>query len=289
MEWHKQQVYNVDNLKRYSFPIVLAGILLYLGIAQVSFSQAQLSFTNGDFTGFSTAPPEYGAGLNSAANPDYTGGATLSSWSNTGYNFVFTNGNAGDITIQGADGDFELAGPNADGGSVHNGLALPTGYTGNVVALDPVYETGPLSQVVTGLTNGQEYAVTFDYAGAEQYNYNTATTENMSVALGAAGLSNANIVADGQTTQTLSNAANGFTGWYTQTFDFTADATSETLYFLAGGGPVGDPPFTLLADVTMTPVPEPATSASWTIFFGMLILLGNRAWRRHKKRPSTNT
>ncbi|MCE0499684.1 MAG: hypothetical protein LV481_17235 [Methylacidiphilales bacterium] len=285
---NRQRIRNVDNLIKYFFVTALAGVL-YLGTSQVSFGQLQ----DGDFEDFTTAPSSTnGGGLSS---PDYATGATLTYWSNAGYNYVFTGGNPGDLVISGQFGtnDFALAGP-ANGNA--NGLALPAGYTGNVVALDPVVEVGPLTQVVTGLTDGKTYAVTFDWAGAQQYDYNTPTTENMSVALGSStgvfipgsGDTSGTLVG-GQTTTTTNNLPNGFTGWETQTFDFTADATTETLYFLAGGGPVGDPPFVLLADVSMTPVPEPATAASWTMLFGMLILLGNRAWRRYQKRPSTVT
>ena len=177
----------MDNQKKYFFATVLAGIL-YLGLAQISLSQAQISFTNGQFTSFTTAPGSTnGAGLDMPNfNPAYTTGAALTGWTNADYAFVFTGGNPGDITIQGQDGAFELAGPSANGGSINNGLTLPPGG-GNVVAMDGAYEVGPLSQVVTGLVANQRYAVTFSWAAAEQYNYNTQTTESFSVALGGTG------------------------------------------------------------------------------------------------------
>ena len=281
----------MDNLKNYFLATAIAAVL-YLGTAQISFGQNLL--TNGNFTSFTTAPPTDGSGLDTTS---YTTGAVLSSWTNAGYTFVFTNGNAGDLTITGSAGAFSLRGPN-NTTPTNNGLDLPPQPPGgaNVVALDGAYEVGPLTQVVGGLTAGKTYAVSFDWAGAQQNgNYNTATTDSFSVALGAAtGVFTAGpggtsgTLAGSQTTAVADNVAHGFTGWMTQTFDFTATGSSETLYFLANGTPTGEPPFALLSDVSLTVVPEPATSATWTLLFGMLILAGNRGWRLYRKRAVTN-
>ena len=70
----------------------------------------------------------------------------------------------------GIDGLVKLWGP-GDGSA--NGLGLsPNG--GNFLAVDPSYrgagreQSNPITQLLTGLTPGKEYAVTFWYAGAEQ-------------------------------------------------------------------------------------------------------------------------
>jgi len=278
----------VDNLKKYFFATALAGIL-YLGTVQISFANL---VTNGTFTSFTTAPPnppDYGAGLDVAAgntpgNPTYTTGAALTDWTSTGYNFVFVGGNVDGQTIVGSDGDFSLWGP-ASGSN--NSLGAPN--SGNVIAADGAYEIGPIYQSINVVKN-VVYAVTFVWAGAQQSGYTDATTEAWYVDLGAAGLTNAQIEAGGKETPVVNNVSEGFTGWMTETFDFTATTTgAEDLYFLAYGTPDGEPPFSLLADVSMVAVPEPIASSFWTLFFGMLIMFGNRAWQRYQKRPSTIT
>ncbi len=125
---------------------------------------------------------------------------------------------------------------------------------GNFVGLDgsKTYQTS-LSQTINGLTVGQKYDVSFDWAAAQQYGYNGATTEGFQVSLGGSS----------QQTAIYSNANHGFSGWMTQTFTFTADNTSDVLSFLALGTPSGEPPFSLLDGVKMSvsSVPEPSTLA----------------------------
>jgi hypothetical protein len=62
----------------------------------------------------------------------------------------------------------------------------------------------------------------------------------------------------------------------TQTFYFVATNTSELLSFLATGTPSGEPPFALLANVSVT-VPEPD---SVTIMLsGLVALIGLTRFR----------
>ncbi len=261
----------MNNLKAYFVTCALAGAL-YLSTAQTSFGQGLINgqFTN--FTSLATTDSGTGGGLSTSGYA----GDTLTGWTSTGYNFVFRGGNVGDVTVVGSGGALSLYGP-ANGNA--NGLVAPPGG-GNIIANDGAYQIGPISQTVTGLTSGQEYAVSFEYAGAQQTTYTGTTTESWTVSLGG--------TAGAQTTSTLTNTNKGFTGWFSQTFDFTATGTTDVLSFLANGTPSGEPPFSLLADVSMTAVPEPKASACWMILFGMLILGGNRAWRWYQKRSSTN-
>jgi len=64
-----------------------------------------------------------------------------------------------------------------------------------------------------------------------------------------------------------------------QTFTYTASNTSEVLSFLAVGTPAGEPPFSLLAGVTMTPTPIPAAA-----FFVAPALLGVFGLSRRKQK-----
>jgi hypothetical protein len=64
--------------------------------------------------------------------------------------------------------------------------------------------------------------------------------------------------APAQTTNTVPLASNGFSGWMSTTMYFVATSSTEVLSFLATGTPTGQPPFALLADVSVTNAPEPA-------------------------------
>ncbi len=180
-----------------------------------------------------------------------SGGTSLTGWSSSGYNFLYdSTGTAGTNGVN-------LWGP-AHGG-VANGLgASPTG--GNFVGMDGAYQTGPLYQLVTGLTAGESVAVSFWYAGAQQYNFNGNTSEAFNVYFGQSQSNNTSFE-----TPVLQDMSHGFTGWQHQTFTFTADGASDYLAFLAVGTPAGEPPFSLLDGVTVsdTPViaatPEPTS------------------------------
>ena len=127
------------------------------------------------------------------------------------YFFVFnpalgtTSGTSADNGgANGQFGNLQLWGP---GNGSNNGLTLsPDG--GAFVGSDPAFQNAPLSQTLTGLTVGQKLTVTFDYAGAQQFPRDLATTEGWAVSLGGVT----------QDTGLLSNPNHGFTGWNTSTF-----------------------------------------------------------------------
>ena len=75
-------------------------------------------------------------------------------------------------------------------------------------------------------------------------------TEQWQVSLGS----------DTQLSQIMDSPPDGFHPWETQTMTFAANAASEVLSFLAMS-PDGAPPVALLAGVSLTPAPEPATLA----------------------------
>jgi hypothetical protein len=208
--------------------------------------------TNGSFENLTKTGVSAELGTVGGQGQDATG------WTSTGYNFVFTPGSA-DTT--GAPSQFggaplKLWGP---GDGSNNGLTATSPDGGNYIAMDGGFSghTDPITQLLTGLTNGQSYTVSFDWAGAQQEgaNFTAPTTEAMQVGFGAAT----------QSTVTLNNAGEGFTGWQQQSFTFTADGTSDVLSFLAVGTPDGVPPFTLLDGVDVeantSPVPEPSSLA----------------------------
>jgi hypothetical protein len=188
-------------------------------------------------------------------NTNLTDWSVLSASKDKSYDFLFTSGHQ--ATTTGSEGNqgvvklYGTIGASPDGGAF--------------IGVDPAYQNdGPITQTIHGLTKGDSYLVSFDYAGAQQQGFSGKTTEGWTVDLG-------NDVA--QSTPTLNDASHGFTGWHTESFTFVADASTEVLSFLAKGGPTGaQPPFALLDGISLTQVrggvPEPATWAFMIMGFG---------------------
>ena len=134
-------------------------------------------------------------------------------------------------------------------------VASPNG--GAFVAMDgDTVFGGPIQQTVTGLVAGNQYAIDFFWAGIQEVSFIGATTERYQVTFG--GVS--------QTTPSVSIPTQGFSGWQSQTFIFTASSASSVLQFLAQGTPSGLPPWLLLDGVAireLTPntAPEPGSVA----------------------------
>jgi len=172
----------------------------------------------------------------------------LTGWNTSGYNFVFLPGTADTTGAVGVGNPVRFWGP---GNGSNNGLG-PSPNGGNFVAIDGVFQPGPLNQTVTGLTVGSPVTVSFYYAGAQQYGFDGPTTDAMQVSLGSQTF----------TTSVLDIANHGFSGWQSASFTFTPTSTSEVLSFIAISTPDGVPPFALLDGVTITsPVPEPGSLA----------------------------
>lgn len=161
----------------------------------------------------------------------------------------------------GYEGTVSLWGP---GTGSANGLTLsPDG--GAFIGIDPVYDANPpaISQTLTGLTPGKQYTVSFDWAAAQQAgpNFTGGTDSGWTVDFGSS---------QSASTGTISIPGEGFSGWQTASFQFTADGTSDVLSFIADGGPSASlPPFALLDGVSVT-VPEPATWALMLVGVGAL-------------------
>jgi hypothetical protein len=243
----------------------LAGLFAMTGIAtlavvagEVKQSQAAI-ITNGGFvpTGLTTS-----AYLGN-------GNITVDGWIfSNGYNFIVPDGLAATTNMSAFDnqpyGGLSLYSPgqtvNAPGGS------------GWFIAADGAFQQGPISQMLNGLTVGQQYNLTFSQAAGQQSGFTGATTDQWAVNLGGTfngGTYGPNTVAFTGGTNLFSNVMSQaseapVSGWTSQTLTFTATATSEMLNFLAEGTPVGQPPFALLSGVSVnavssTTVPEPFT------------------------------
>jgi hypothetical protein len=212
-------------------------------------------------------------------------------WGSTGYVFLYTSAASAQTT--GYSG-VTLWGPlSGDGGSA-NGLG-PSPDGGAFLAMDGDYESGPVTQTISGLTVGQDYQVSFWYAASQQEGFNGATIQAMNVCLGTGGenyidtgdqplsgatnaSSNINCPGSGASTALIDLPNHGFSGWDYYNVDLTANSTSDVLSFLAYGN-LQVPPFALLDGVSMTPIPEPTTlPLIFTGLMGGLALLKSKKW-----------
>lgn len=253
---------------------------------------------NGTFTAITysgskplTAPYYGQIGPDSANSPASGATLTVTNWATGGYNFVFNVNNVDRGTqANGANAGQPNEAPGQFNNSAgygttymwgsHNGgkstwVAPPSG--GNFIAADGAYETGAITQTITGLTVGQTYVLKFYYGAAQQEGTTTqATTEQWTVKMGTGN------VAGNFTTPTINLASESFSGWFQATMYFYANSTTETLSFLASGTPDGEPPFALLAGVDLEVVPD---YSSWLIFagFGSLCVCLETMRRRRRR------
>ncbi len=229
--------------------IGIAAALLSMGVTRQS--QATSLIKNGSFETLQTnASQQFGTGYPSQQ---------VTGWTTSGYNFVFLPSTADTTGATGSAGALKLWGP-GDGSA--NGLPASSPDGGNYIAADGAYQVAAITQTLTGLSPGSLAVVSFDWAGAQQYNFDGATTEQWIVGFGTDPT---------QATPVLQNANHGFTGWTQQTFSFVVKNTTAVLSFLANGTPGGEPPFSLLDGVTLTQVPEPA---SWAVLLAGCGLAG---------------
>jgi hypothetical protein len=240
--------------------------------------------TNGGFetNNLPSASGEVGVGTTGSYE-----GYAVSGWTISGFDILWYTSTAASASASSEyGGEQQLAAsfaPLADNGNGDYFLGIDA---------DPTYG-GPVSQQINGLTAGKTYAVSFDWAGTQLTNRTGATTEQVFVCLTTAACtesySNLNYgstatVANGKGTAVYDNSSQGFSGWMSQTFDFTADATSETLTFLGFGTPGGAPPYALIDNVSVTAVPEPAVWATM-----LLGVAGVGALARRRRRAMANS
>ena len=160
-----------------------------------------------------------------------------------------------------------LSGP---GNGFDNGFdASPQG--GNFIAMDAWWRRGALTQIIDGLIVGETYKLSFAFAYAQNSGATTATTHSLTFGM----TSDPTKLGSYTTTPTVKNPLGGFVDWTNYTFEFIADNSSSYLYFLANGAPSGQPPFSLLDNVSLTgphaaAVPEPATWAMMIMGFGAI-------------------
>ena len=170
--------------------------------------------------------------------------------------------------------------------SVPNDSGEGTSFYG----VDSTFHPSELTQQISGLTVGDKYTISFDYAAAQQLGFMGNTTDSWVVMLGGQTIATTNI--------DLPN--NQFSGWLTETATFTYEGLGPTpglLSFVNNGqggcnsdfmgcapndpGNSGGPPFSLLDSVSLTgSVPEPSTWAMMLVGCAGLGYAGLRSRRR---------
>lgn len=231
-------------------------------------SPARAGLVNGSFDQYTGGYNGYTSQIgNTIKNTDGSsnGYTALTGWTvgNGTYGFLMAPGQADTTGAYSPQfgSTFKLWGSNDSNPATDKGVATlpatsPDG--GHYLVLDGAsnYRGTGIFQTLSGLTVGQQYAVSFYWASGQQYGYDGATDEWLQVNFGSSLNSY-----QSQSTAHASNVSHGFTNWAKQTFVFTADATSDTLNFLAMSNSGGLPPLVLLDGVTFNAVPEPASLA----------------------------
>jgi PEP-CTERM motif len=168
---------------------------------------------------------------------------------------------------------------------------------GNFIQADgnPFYETS-FNQVITGLSAGTDYSLSFWQAAGQQQGFTGDTTEQWKVFLGTGSFSldcsditACKVVTVGDMTEKdtalMQTPSAGTHPWELVSMDFVATASSETLSFLAwgdNGSEVNLPPTVFLAGVNSPSlVPEPST---WAMMIMGFVGLGFMGRRRMMKR-----
>lgn len=142
----------------------------------------------------------------------------------------------------------------------------------NYIAMDAdvLFRGTGLSQTITGLVPGHQYKLSFDFGSAQEYTITGVTTEQIEATLGTQSFD----------TNTLTTPSQGYDPFQSESFTYTATSSSEVLNFLAIGGPSGEPPYSLIADPTLSAVPEPASA---TLLLSGIAGLGWLRRRRARK------
>ena len=152
-----------------------------IGLLTCAISANAALITNGNFE--SNTSPSPGIGGQIGFNSTVTGWS-VPTGSTASYFFLFAPGTADGPGVTGQHGNLQLWGPN-NGGAAGNTLPASSPDGGYFIGSDPAYQNGAISQTVGGLTVGDQYKLSFYWAGAQQYTFSGITTEGWQVTFGS--------------------------------------------------------------------------------------------------------
>jgi PEP-CTERM motif len=258
--------------------------------------------TNGSFEDnfgagqFNQALPGASGGQN-ASHPGTTadGWTVIGTTGTNGYAFIFTNGHSFTNTNSTVGPTSQYANPGgsptlplwAGTHSVDNDSGEGTSFYG----VDSTFHPSELTQNIGGLTVGDTYTLTFDYAAAQQFGYDGNSTDQWVVMLGGQTIA---------TTTKIDLPSHEFSGWLSEKVTFTYEGIGSDPSLLSfvnygqGGcdgtfmhclpndpSASGAPPFSLLDSVSLSSsAPEPSTWAMMLLGFAGLGYAGLRNRRR---------
>lgn len=253
---------------------LMAGILAAMA---ATCTQASNLVINGDFE-TNGGRGQLGGGVSSAASwaSGTTGDAAVA------FNFI-ADGTADDATA-GTSGGMPTIYSSSSGTNIFlwgPGNGVNNGFTGSpnggyFLASHAVWATAVISQSISGLTPGKQYTLTFDWAQGQLTDTQGDTSSGWDVNFGSENAS----------TGALALASQGFGNWTAFNHNFTATSASQTLSFLAIGGPSATDAMALLDGISLTEVesvgggqvPEPASLA--LMMAGLMVLSPLRRLRK---------
>ncbi len=232
-------------------------IALLAGCGLSNSTDAANLVLNGDFSDnqFSGLSHELTSGT---YKPNGITGSGIADWTNStnnAYNLWFNTTNPTSVS---AISEFPSEAQQLS--ASYNNTGLPDSVHGFLAMDGDPSVHGAVSQSISNLTVGQQYAVSFYWGATELSNRHGYTTERLDVKLGNSAAQSVGY-GDPNGTDAQKLAPNAFTGWMHKTLIFTATNATETLSFLSNGTPGGEPPINLLADVSLEQVPEPSSLA----------------------------
>ena len=236
-------------------------------------AQAANLVQNGSFTQ-NTLPSSVATAGYSGAEIDplwnYNGDVTGWSSPNASYPQVYNLYFFGGSNTTTADADTRYTASEPQHPNVNFTGNSPDGGAFMLLDADPNF-TGPLQQMINGLTVGQTYKLTFDWAAGELSNRTGYVSSQLTGSFGGDAFATPTFFNSHPYYANPSNLPGDFSGWSQQTFTFTAHSASQLLSFLAVGTPAANlPPVAFLDGVSLTAVPEPATWGLMTLGFGAL-------------------
>ena len=162
----------------------------------------------------------------------------------------------------------DIAGWTVTGGSIdYIGSYWQAADGQRSIDLDGYFATGTIASQSFATVVGQTYLVTFDLAGNTD---GGPTTKTIGVTIGSSGLLTYEFDTTGYSHSNM--------GWKTISFSYTATETSTTISFQSLN-PAGNAYGPALDDVSVTPIPEPAT---WAMMILGFLGIGLMAYRLNR-------